>query len=395
MAAADIARRIDSLRRSGLLAPRTFISFDKLTELAAGLIGAPVSLMSMVDEDRQYFTSQFGLPHKVAAARQTPLTESVCASVVETNEVVAVDDMANDPRFDTHPARSSLRVEAYCGVPIRDPDGEVLGSFCVLDDHERTWTDDDIALLETFSHIVGDYIRTTQEHHTLVSGLQDQLIPPRPPETPAGVIRGRYRPVERDLSVGGDFFDWNVRDDGTIDLVLGDVVGHGLEPTQAAAQLRAASRAVFFGSTLTPDATIRRLADSCAELPGCASAALTIVRISADGSVVRWARAGSLPPVVVGPGGAHVADSEVCPPLGLGRCDERHVAEVSLEPTGSIVFFSDGLIERRGESIDDGLARAAAAAARSIDVDDLIAELCPPSVRDDDVAVLTFTRRSE
>ena len=384
--------RLESLRRSGLLDEQTFVQFDKLTELAAAIIGAPVSLMSMVDEDRQYFTSHFGLSEPLANARQTPLSQSVCSTVVSTGTALAIGDMGGDDRFEQHPSRQDLSVEAYCGVPIRDPDGHVLGSFCVIDDKPRQWKPADIQLLESFAAIVGDYIRTSHEHHTLVTGLQERLLPSTAPVTTAGTIQGRYRPVESTLAIGGDFYDWNVRSDATIDLVLGDVVGHGLEPAQAAAQLRAAARAVFFGSTQAADAAVRRMSASCAGLPGCAYAAVTVVRIEADGGTVQWARAGSLPPILVDRDGARILDGESAPPLGVGTCTERHVARQHLAPGDTILFFTDGLVERRGETIDEGFERARRSCERSIVVDSIIDDVGHGGERLDDVAVLAFTR---
>lgn len=386
------AGRLESLRRSGLLGPGSFVQFDKLTELAAGLIGAPVSLMSMVEQDRQFFTSQFGLPDRIAAARQTPLTHSVCATVVAENTPLAVEDMSADERFVAHPSRSEMSVEAYCGVPIRDQEGHVLGSFCVIDDQRRAWTADDIALLQTFAEIIGDYIKTRHEHHMLITDLQARLIPAgEPPTLDRGSLQARYRPMEHALSIGGDFYDWNVRHDGSVDLILGDVVGHGIVPAQAAAQLRAAARAVFFGATRAPDAAAQRVASSCAAMPGCNYASLTVARIAGDGNAISFVRAGSLPPLLVGHE-VRLVEGPSSPPLGVAPFHPDDVVVQPLEVGESLLFFTDGLIERRGESIDEGFERLAAVAGRTLDVDEIISEICPVELRTDDVAVLAYTR---
>ena len=385
--------RLEAVRRSGLLGRERFERFEKLNAIAAAVIGAPVSLMSILDDDRQYFTSHFGLPDELAAARETPLSHSVCSTVVETDEVLMVDDMGGDARFSDHPARTELSVESYCGVPIRDHDGHVLGSFCVMDDVRRVWSDADVRLLRDFADIIGDYVRTSHEHHALVTDLQQRLTPADPPDTDAGRIRARYQPVEDGLAIGGDFYDWHLRSDGSIDIVLGDAVGHGIGSTQAAAQMRSAVRAVLSGSTIEPTSVLRRVSGACADLPGCSCAALTVARISPDGEHVRWARGGSLPPLLVG-ADSRILDGPACPPLGLGGYTSSRINEHRLAPGETIAFFTDGLIERRGESIDLGFERLVDAAATIDDLDGFVETVCPDSVRHDDAAIVTFTRRS-
>ena len=386
--------RLDAVRRSGLLGRERFERFEKLNAIAAAVIGAPVSLMSVLDDDRQYFTSHFGLSDEIATARETPLSHSICATVVETDDVLMIDDMGGDVRFAEHPARDGLSVESYCGVPIRDHEGHVLGSFCVIDDVRRVWTARDVGLLQDFAEVIGDYVRTSQEHHALVSDLQQRLIPLDPPETDAGRVHAVYQPVEDGLAIGGDFYDWHVRSDGSIDIVLGDAVGHGIGSTQAAAQMRSAVRAVLSGSTNDPTTVLRRVSGACADLPGCSCAALTVVRISPDGERIRWARGGSLPPLLIG-AEPRLLDGPVCPPLGLGGYTSACSNEYALDPGETIAFFTDGLIERRGESIDVGFARLVEAVPSTPDLNELVATVCPSEFRHDDAAVVAFTRHPD
>lgn len=388
----DPIDRLDALRRSGLLEATTFAEFDRLTALAARLTGARVSLVSMVDTDRQYFTSQFGLTNVVALARETPLSQSVCSTVVAGDAALVINSMGDDQRFVGHEARATLGVEAYCGVPIRDRSGNVLGSFCVIDDDEHEWSPDAIELLEAFAEIVGDYVQTSYDHHDLVTDLQRAVLPIGSLTKESGVLNGVYRPVPDTASIGGDFYDWNLRADGTIDIIVGDVVGHGVSSTQAAAQLRSAARAVFTGSTTSPADAVRRISAACADLPGCACAAITVARITADGGRIDWVRAGMGPPILVSELSRSL-DGPAGGPIGVGSWDAEHVNGVDLAPGDAIIFFTDGLVERRGEHLDVSYERAVVAASRCVDLEQLISEACPSEIQRDDVAVVEFIRR--
>ncbi|MEO6651635.1 MAG: GAF domain-containing SpoIIE family protein phosphatase [Ilumatobacteraceae bacterium] len=385
--------RLEALRRSGMLGRRTFAEFDRLTQLASVLIGAPVSLVSMIDEDRQYFTSHFGLSDELSRARETPIAQSVCATVVELDAPLVIDALIADPKWIDHPARTEIDVAAYCGVPIRDRDGNVLGSFCVIDDEVREWGATDIEILERFAEIVGDYMQTSNDHHALIVDLQHRLLPTSRPTLTWGSLQATYRPVPGTGIIGGDFYDWIVNADSSIDVIVGDVVGHGVGSTQAAAQLRAAYRAVLTDPTVELPDVVTRISAACAGLPDCACAALLVARIDGDG-VVDFVRAGATPPITVDAAGASVHGAKGGPPLGTGPWTTEHLSRIQLHDGDTLLLYTDGLVERRGEVLDDGFARACAHAKTFSSLDEFIDGACPSFEQLDDLAVVALTRRS-
>lgn len=393
---AEIAssERRDALRRSGLLRADTFHRLDRLTTLASTLTGAPVALISMVDDHRQFFTAQHGLAEPWATRRETPLSHSVCRTVVESGEPLSLPSLAADETFADHPARADLDIEAYCGVPIHGPEGHVLGSFCVIDHEDRQWDADTVEVLHQLSALVTDAVATSRDYTKLVIDLQRRLLPEELPTLPSGIIESRYRPVPETEHIGGDFFDALVRGDGALVLILGDVIGHGVTSTQAAAQLRAAARATVSGPVGSPAATIGWIAEACADLPGCECAALTVVEITPDGSQARWSRAGAMPPIVLHRGAATVRETGAGPPLGVGPPVADPLSTVDLAPGDALMVFTDGIIERRGESADVGLQRLADAARRHDQLDDLIDAAMPSVHQVDDIAVLRWRRTS-
>jgi GAF domain-containing protein len=143
--ALDDRGRLAALAGSGLLDTDPSPGFDRLTALAARILGAPVSLVSLVDDHRQFFKSAHGLD---PAVRETPLSHSFCQHVVRSGEAFVVEDAHRDERVTGNLAIDELGVAAYAGVPLVTAKGDVLGSFCVIDTQPRTWSDEDLGLLE-------------------------------------------------------------------------------------------------------------------------------------------------------------------------------------------------------------------------------------------------------
>ena len=136
------ASRLASLRATQLMDSEAEEDFDRFTRLAARLLKAPVGLVSLVDDRRQFFKSAHGL-----GLRETPLTHSFCAHVVTARTALVVGDSSLHPLVKNNPVVDELGVAAYAGVPLITADDEALGSFCVVDVKPRTWTEDDIVTL--------------------------------------------------------------------------------------------------------------------------------------------------------------------------------------------------------------------------------------------------------
>ncbi|MHA3703471.1 GAF domain-containing SpoIIE family protein phosphatase [Jatrophihabitans sp. YIM 134969] len=123
-------------------------AFDRLASVVRRVIGVPIALVSLVDRDRQVFPGVDGLPEPWASSRTTPLSHSFCQHVVARAEPFVVTDAVRDPRVAGNLAVPDLGVAAYAGWPIVDHDGTVAGSLCAMDTEPRTWTDDELALLQ-------------------------------------------------------------------------------------------------------------------------------------------------------------------------------------------------------------------------------------------------------
>jgi hypothetical protein len=139
--------RLRAVRATGLLDAPPDPALDRLAALAAQVLNAPVALVTVVDEERQFFASCLGLAEPLAGTRETPLSYSFCQHTVSTREPLVVADAREHPALRDNLAIPELGVVAYAGVPLITRDGHALGSLCVIDRRPRAWTRHQIALL--------------------------------------------------------------------------------------------------------------------------------------------------------------------------------------------------------------------------------------------------------
>ena len=141
--------RLAALSATGLMDSPAEPAYDRLTALAARIIGAPVALVSLVNQERQFFKSAYGFDVEPwATLRGTPLSHSFCQHVVATGEPLIVGDAREEPLLAQNAAIADLGVIAYAGIPLRTADGSTIGSFCVIDQEPRQWTDDQVRVLK-------------------------------------------------------------------------------------------------------------------------------------------------------------------------------------------------------------------------------------------------------
>lgn len=146
--------RLGAVRRLVVLDTPPAPPFDRLTRMAATLLGCPISLLTIIDAERQWFKSTHGLPEPLASTRETALTHSLCKYVVVTGGRVVIPDAAADEELSDHPAVCELGLRSYAGSPVWSPDGHAVGSLCVADVVPRQWAESQLELLDDLAHIV-------------------------------------------------------------------------------------------------------------------------------------------------------------------------------------------------------------------------------------------------
>ena len=138
--------RLAAVKRAGLLDTPPEESFDRLTRLAAKLIGVPATFISLVDKDRDYYKSHFGFSEPLATTRQLQGT-TFCHHAITSSAPLLINDTIADPVFREVPTVQSLGVRAYAGIPLISDDGHAIGSFCAIDQAPRVWSTLDVEIL--------------------------------------------------------------------------------------------------------------------------------------------------------------------------------------------------------------------------------------------------------
>jgi anti-sigma regulatory factor (Ser/Thr protein kinase) len=226
--------------------------------------------------------------------------------------------------------------------------------------------------------------------------LQKMLL--GPPRLVLGVGHcSRYIPGSSDVGIGGDWYDVFGLDDGKVGVAVGDAVGHGLEAAVVMGQLRSALAGCVF-SQPAPAEALESLDLFARRIDAALSTTIVYAVIDTQQGTLDYCSAGHPPPLVVSPTGTprYLVDAQTWPLAVHLDGRRRSGARSDFEPGSLLVLYSDGLVERRGESLDVGLDRLASVAARHWKLptellsDQLLAELLPDHRGRDDVALLVL-----
>jgi serine phosphatase RsbU (regulator of sigma subunit) len=233
------------------------------------------------------------------------------------------------------------------------------------------------------------------EQRTIAETLQRSLLPDRIP-TVAGIdIAVRYAPGVGGIEVGGDWYDVIPTDDGGSIFVVGDVSGRGLGAATTMGFLRHAIRAYAVQGG-GPAVILEKVGMLVGQADDGHFSTVLCGQIDVGGHLLILASAGHFAPLVIDGSGAHYAEVVAGPPVGVLPRSTPIETRTTVRPGATLVAFTDGLVERRGENLDIGLARLAGlatdgAADRPGGVDSLVGRLLAeltPDGSDDDIAIL-------
>jgi PAS domain S-box-containing protein len=265
----------------------------------------------------------------------------------------------------------------------------------------RPFVDDDLALAEELARRAAMAMvnaATYQREHSLALSLQRAILPDRLPACPGMALAARYDPASAGSEVGGDWYDAFSLPHGRLALVLGDVAGHGVGAASLMGQLRNAVRAYALEGH-PPSEVLRRLDHFLTTLHPDALATVVYVDVDPATGNTCWASAGHPSPLLIERGTAHFVESPGGVALGSGVAVRFPEAGTTLPAAAALLLYSDGLVERRGESLDDRLELLRNVVARlgpagTIEhCDRLFAALLGGSSHDDDVCVLSALRQ--
>ena len=294
-----------------------------------------------------------------------------------------LDEDAATARFSQ--LQSDNRVEYE--IPIRHRDGHTVWVAVSMNTVSGTYRDTYVGTIRdvTAARAAAETTRETS------LTLQRAMLTPM--KTPAG-FAVRYEPAVPPLEIGGDWYDVLRLGDHRIGIIVGDCVGRGLPAAAVMGQLRSSARALLLAGA-EPALLLEQL-DVVADLiPGAYCTTVMAAVFDAVSRQLNYSRAGHVPAVLAAPqSAAAVLSGAGSVPLGVQRKHRRPQASVVLAPRSTLMLFTDGLVERRGESIDAGIARVAGVLTHSVDtaVDDVaeqvLREMAPPGGYDDDIAIV-------
>ena len=294
---------------------------------------------------------------------------------------------------------TEFSLQAAVIVPIESR-GQVLGVLVLSTDTERALGDDDLDLAVEVAHraaLALGNARAFQQEHQIAESLQRSLLPAAVEAVEGLELAVRYLAATDGASVGGDWYDVIRFDDGQVGVVVGDVVGHDLAASSAMGQLRSTLRAFAYEDHASPGGALARL-DRLFDALGLSYATCVLGIVDPRTRRFQWSSAGHPPPLVVRGDRAWFLEDGGGALLGLAAGQHVGEASTTLEEGDQLVLYTDGLVERRGESISAGLARLAAAAATAGASSSealcsalLESLLAPGAAREDDVAILVAT----
>ena len=341
-------------------------------------------------------TAASGLEEEVRQGVRIPMGAGFAGRIAAEVRPIVLEDVEHADIY--NPILRDKGIRSLLGTPLVI-EGRVIGVIHVGSLSTRRFDPEDVDLLQTVASQVALAVeaRRSNVERAAAVALQRSLIPTMLPPVPGLELSARYLPAH-DGGVGGDWYDVFRLPGDQVGVVIGDVVGRGLAAAVVMGRLRSALRAYAL-EVLDPAIVLERLdrkiqhfepGQMTTVLYGVIDPTLTTLEISSAGHPL---------PVVAGPRSTPaLVEGSVDRPLGVSPEQHRHNRTIELQPGGVVGLFTDGLVERRGEVLDQGFERLCAAithesAARSCRA--AIAALAPDDGWADDAALLVIRRADD
>ena len=335
-----------------------------------------------------------GIEEEVERGVRIPIGQGFAGRIAAERVAVFVADV--DHADILNPILREKGIQSLLGIPLI-VEGQLIGVLHVGSLVPRTFGLGDLAVLQAAAARAAPGIERARllselEHeHQVAMVLQRSLLPKRLSDVIGVTTAARYLPAADE--VGGDWYDVFELARGRLGVAIGDVVGHGVGAAALMGQLRTALHAYAL-QDYGPARTMELVDRYVQSMPDYAMATAAYAVLEPDTGEVQIASAGHLPPLIVSAEGGRVVDVTPSAPLGAFSYGRVHEQELLLAPGETLVFYTDGLVERPGtpltESIDELLAVVQGAGS----VDELcrraVDEMVPHEGLRDDVAIVAI-----
>lgn len=253
-------------------------------------------------------------------------------------------------------------------------------------------------LAERLERAATENERLYAEQRTIAVTLQRALLPAELPRMAGAEASARFEPGEQRVEIGGDWYDVIPAEDDQVLLVVGDVTGRGLGAAATMAELRYAIRA-YAAERDSPSAILTKLSRLLDVRTDRRLATVLCARVDIAQRTMTVASAGHLPPLLVSRSHADYIEGELGPPIGVGSNGNYASTTIAVPAAATLIAFTDGLIERRDETLDAGLDRLrTAVGGADLALPDLLDQLIGqlrPQPADDDTAIVGIRWNTE
>jgi serine phosphatase RsbU (regulator of sigma subunit) len=334
---------------------------DELLERVTDLLKVDTAEVLLVDGNTNELvaTAAKDLEDEVRQGIRVPVGKGFAGTIFAAGKPRTIEHV--DESNVVSPVIRSRGIRSLMGVPLV-VNGKVIGVLHVGTRYHRVFNDDDVQLLQAVADRVAlaTQARRADVERVAAVVLQRSLLPGRLPSVPGLEMAGRYLPGGAG-GVGGDWYDVFTLPGGRTGVAIGDVVGRGMPAAVVMGRLRSALRAYAL-ETIDPAEVLERLDRKAQHFEAGQMTTVLYMVFEPGARQVALSSAGHFLPLMATPGQATVTvDVPVDPPLGTLR-DVRRESGVISFPVGSLLcLFTDGLVERRDESLSEGLERLQAA----------------------------------
>ncbi|HEY1740571.1 MAG TPA: GAF domain-containing SpoIIE family protein phosphatase [Acidimicrobiia bacterium] len=334
-----------------------------------------------------------GIEEEVRQGVRIPLGRGFAGGIAASRQPIRLDRV--DDTTVTNPILWESGIQVMLGVPLLR--GEVvLGVLHVGRLAARPFTDQDIELLQIAADRIAGAAETQQLllERSATALIERSLLPTKLPVCAGLSFATRYVGAESN-NVGGDWYDIFTMPSGQLWIVVGDVAGHGLQSAIVMSRIRSALRAYTMLDS-SPAHVLDLVDQKVRHFEIGTFATVSCATLDPPYETMTLASAGHPPPVLCGPDGrATFAPIEISPPVGTSTGRQRRSTTVPIDPGATVAFYTDGLIERRGESLDVGLARlndAMSTGAPNRVAAEIMRALIGKTIPRDDIALVVMRR---
>jgi phosphoserine phosphatase RsbU/P len=366
----------------------------KLLQRTRAILEADTAAVLLLDfsSGQLVATAAAGLEEEVRQGVRIPVGRGFAGRIAAEHKPVILDHV--DHTTVLNPILLAKGIRAMMGVPLI-AGGKVIGVLHVGSLTPREFTGGDVELLQLAADRAAAAVHSlmAQEDRMAAEALQRSLLPSALPVAEGAEIAIRYVPGEG--VVGGDWYDVFTLPSGQLGVVIGDVTGSGLQAAVIMGRMRSALRAYAL-ETSDPGKVLAKLDRKMQHFEPGAVATVAYAVFHPGLDRVDLCLAGHYPPVIASPGRrAHLADVPAGVLIGAAPGVQRQVSTLEISPGTLMCFYTDGLIERRGQSIDHGLARlcqAINAEPPEAACATVMAAMVDSEPARDDIALLIFRR---